>query len=117
MGDEKAQSNSIREEQEAESARSEENEEIKDEENNSNSLKFNGDESMRASPVQSDRRQSAKSDIKIQPEENAPAEIVAGTVPTSVTRVKTETSSSSSSGCIHCCIFSEHNCQIHKTNQ
>ncbi|CAH8461874.1 unnamed protein product [Schistosoma turkestanicum] len=103
MGDEKAQSNSIREEQ--------------DEENNSNSLKFNGDESMRASPVQSDRRQSAKSDIKIQPEENAPAEIVAGTVPTSVTRVKTETSSSSSSGCIHCCIFSEHNCQIHKTNQ
>uniref|UniRef100_A0A5K4EW29 Nucleoside diphosphate kinase n=1 Tax=Schistosoma mansoni TaxID=6183 RepID=A0A5K4EW29_SCHMA len=91
----------VKEEQEAEPARSQENEETKDEENMLNSQKVNDEENIRASPIQLERQQSVNSDNKIQHEENELTETVTDTIPTEEIVEKTETSSSSSSGGVH----------------
>ncbi|CAH8485000.1 unnamed protein product [Schistosoma rodhaini] len=91
----------VKEEQEAEPARSQENEETKDEENMLSSHKVNDEENIRASPIQLEGQQSVNSDNKIQHEENELTETVTDTIPTEEIVEKTETSSSSSSGGVH----------------
>ncbi|CAH8481234.1 unnamed protein product [Schistosoma margrebowiei] len=97
MDMDKAHSYAVKEEQEAESARSQENEEIKDEENMLNTQIVNDEENIEVNLIHSERQQFTNSDDKTQHEENELTEIITDTMPIGESVEKTETSSSSSS--------------------